>query len=157
MTLTTLNDNQPEWVKRELGLEEYKEFKLGQKVKFSDDWVYIIHIQEDKTGEVLFRGMLPNGASITMLYDLINKPVETTKAKGQPKLTQRELNSFKTYISRSNSKSIKDLLSKKTWDKIENVLETNTLSKFNIVSCCNSQGKCNCETYGEINSCEFSC
>jgi hypothetical protein len=79
MTLTTLNDNQPEWVKRELGLEEYKEFKLGQKVKFSDDWVYIIHIQEDKTGEVLFRGMLPNGASITMLYDLINKPVETTK------------------------------------------------------------------------------
>lgn len=84
MTLTTLNDNQPEWVKPELGLEEYKEFKLGQKVKYFNDWVYIIHIQKnEETNDVFFRGMLSNGASITMLYELINKPVETTNE--QPK------------------------------------------------------------------------
>ena len=77
MTLTTINDNQPDWVKPELGLEEYKNFKLGQKVKYNNDWVYIIHIQKVEES-ALFRGMLSNGASITMLYDLINKPVETT-------------------------------------------------------------------------------
>ncbi len=83
MTLTTLNDNQPEWVKAELGLEIYKEFKLGQKVKFHNDLVYIIHIQELDKNTILFRGMLSNGASITMTYDLINKPVTTTNE--QPK------------------------------------------------------------------------
>lgn len=77
MTLTTSNDNQPDWVNPKLGLEEYKEFKLGQKVKFYKDWVYIIHIQKQNDNLVLFRGMLPNGASITMTYELINKPVTT--------------------------------------------------------------------------------
>ena len=71
MTLTTPNDNQPNWVKPELGIEEYKEFKLGQKVKCGKDMVYIIHIQKDKAEDVLFRGMLPNGASITMIYDIL--------------------------------------------------------------------------------------
>ena len=94
MTLTTLNDNQPEWVKPELGLEEYKEFKLGQKVKYFNDWVYIIHIQKnEETNDVFFRGMLSNGASITMLYELINKPVETTNE--QPKQYQELLKRLK--------------------------------------------------------------
>lgn len=83
MTLTTTNDNQPDWVKANLGIEEYKEFKLGQKVKYQNDYVYIIHIQKQE-GAVLFRGMLSNGASITMLYELINKPVTTTNE--QPKI-----------------------------------------------------------------------
>lgn len=79
MTLTVSSDSQPEWVNSELGLEHYEEFTLGQKVKFNNEHLYIIHIQKFNTGDVLFRGMLPNGASITMLYEFIDKPVETTK------------------------------------------------------------------------------
>ena len=82
MTLTTPNDNQPEWVDSKLGLEEYKDVKLGEKIKYQKDFVYIIHIQKVEE-DVLLRGMLPNGASISILYDLINKLVETTSE--QPK------------------------------------------------------------------------
>lgn len=90
MTLTTPNDNQPEWVNRELGLESYEEFILGQKVKHGNDLLYIIHIQEVEN-EVLFRGMLPNGASITMLYESINEPSETTNGEPEMCLCGEEL------------------------------------------------------------------
>ena len=104
MTLTTLNDNQPEWVKPELGLEEYKEFKLGQKVKFAKDWVYIIHIQKNTSGEILLRGMLSNGASITMVYELIDKPVTTTNE--QPIIIDENLTDYFYKLSKEckNSK-----------------------------------------------------
>jgi len=85
MTLTTPNDNQPDWVKKDLGLESYKEFKLGQKVKYYKDYVYIIHIQKVEN-IIFFRGMLNNGVSVTLLYDLIDKPVETTNEQPINKL-----------------------------------------------------------------------
>ena len=65
MTLTTSNDNQPDWVKPELGLEESNGFKLGQKVRSEKDTLYIIHIQETSAG-IFCRCMLPNQASITL-------------------------------------------------------------------------------------------
>lgn len=112
MTLTTLNDNQPEWVKAELGLEIYKEFKLGQKVKFHNDLVYIIHIQELDKNTILFRGILSNGASITMTYDLINKPVETTNEQPKDSLTfdEEDLKPLYHLLSRTNSRKYMDEL-----------------------------------------------
>lgn len=71
MTLTTKNDNQPDWVKPELGLEESNGFKLGQKVKHYDDVLYIIHIQNVEN-ETLCRCMLPNQASITLNINQLN-------------------------------------------------------------------------------------
>ena len=65
MTLTTINDNQPDWVNPNLGLEESNGFKLGQKVKHNNDVLYIIHIQ-DIEGEIMCRCMLSNNASITV-------------------------------------------------------------------------------------------
>jgi len=71
MTLTTKNDNQPDWVIPELGLEEYEGFKLGQKVKHFNDFVYIIHIQ--KIEDTIFcRCMLTNQASITVAIFNLN-------------------------------------------------------------------------------------
>jgi hypothetical protein len=124
MTLTTLNDNQPDWVKPKLGLEEYKEFKLGQKVKVNDDWVYIIHIQKDKAEDVLFRGMLSNGASITMIYDSINKPVETVNEQ-----------SFKTKLIDFIDKNFMDESSSNITDSsIEDVRFTRLKNGFKMTA-----------------------
>lgn len=71
MTLTTINDNQPDWVDPELGLEEYGGFKLGQKVSHGKDSLYIIHIQEIES-TVFCRCMLPNQASVTLPIDQLN-------------------------------------------------------------------------------------
>lgn len=71
MTLTTINDNQPEWVIPKLGLEESNGFKLGQKVKHNNDVLYIIHMQ-NIDGEIMCRCMLPNQASITLNIKQLN-------------------------------------------------------------------------------------
>jgi len=72
MTLTVKSDNQPDWVKPELGLEKFKNFKLGEKVKHNKDVLYIIHMQKIDN-EVLCRCMLPNNASITLSIDQLKK------------------------------------------------------------------------------------
>lgn len=45
MTLTVKGGLYPSWLKREEGIESYKEFKLGERVKVFGVYFYIIHIQ----------------------------------------------------------------------------------------------------------------
>lgn len=72
MTLTVKSDNQPEWVDSELGLEEFENFKLGEKVAHDKDLLYIIHIQKFDN-EIFCRCMLSNNASITLPIHQLNK------------------------------------------------------------------------------------
>lgn len=94
MTLTTPNDNQPDWVNPELGLEEIYGLKLGQKIYINSSPGYIIHIQKVED-DLFFRIMLPNGASITSIYEAINTrntpyPKEVTRYIGMDTKYLRE-------------------------------------------------------------------
>lgn len=66
-------------------------------------------------------------------------------------LTVKEFNAFKAHIKMEGQ------LSKETISKIMIVLEDNTLDSIPIVSCCHPDGKCSCDTFGEINECKYQC
>ena len=116
MTLTEGNDNHPDWVVGELGLEKYKEFTLGQKITHSKESVFIIHIQE-VDGDVFFRLKLDNGASITGLYKLIKKdnPVASIDNKI----------SYKNFVELFNEEDVYDIESaiSKAWNLSQNAVE----------------------------------
>lgn len=75
MTLIPLGDSQPDWVDRDEGLDQYKEFKLGQVIlNKRKEPLTIIHIQEVVEGTIAFRLLISSStASITQIYDLMPK------------------------------------------------------------------------------------